>query len=78
MTTFFVRAALACTAAMMPVAAYAYDTPPSTPPGGTGSSSGGGAGSPTPIPEPGAIALFALGAAGVWVGRRASRRRSDD
>jgi hypothetical protein len=68
-------AALAAAFAAAP--ALAYDKPPSsTPPG---SSSGGGTGSsgasPTSIPEPAAIGLFALGIAGAAIMRR--RKRED-
>lgn len=69
-------AALAAALAAAP--ALAYDKPPSssTPPasssgGGTGSSGG----SPTSIPEPAAIGLFALGIAGAAIMRR--RKRED-
>ncbi len=68
-------AALAAAFAAAP--AIAYDKPPSsTPPasssgGGTGSSGG----SPTSIPEPAAIGLFALGIAGAAIMRR--RKRED-
>lgn len=69
-------AALAAAFAAAP--AMAYDKPPSsTPPG---SSSGGGTGSsggsPTSIPEPAAIGLFALGIAGAAIMRR--RRKPED
>lgn len=40
--------------------------------GGFAGSTGGGGGDPTPVPEPGLVGLFALGAAGlVWRRRRA-------
>jgi len=42
--------------------------------GGTTSSSGGSSGSPTSIPEPGMIGLFALGTMGVIAARRMRRR----
>lgn len=67
----------ALAAAFTAAPALAYDKPPSsTPPG---SSSGGGTGSsggsPTSIPEPAAIGLFALGIAGAAIMRR--RKRED-
>ncbi|MBB4096518.1 PEP-CTERM sorting domain-containing protein [Sphingomonas kyeonggiensis] len=69
-------------AAVSAVPAFAMDTPPADPgtPGGTSSggstasSSGGGSGSPTSIPEPGMIGLFALGTMGVIAARRMRRR----
>lgn len=69
-------------AAVSAVPALAMDTPPADPgtPGGTSSggstasSSGGGSGSPTSIPEPGMIGLFALGTMGVIAARRMRRR----
>ena len=69
-------------AAVSAVPALAMDTPPADPGtpggtssgGGTASSSGGGSGSPTSIPEPGMIGLFALGTMGVIAARRMRRR----
>jgi len=71
-------------AAVSAVPAFAMDTPPADPGtpgsstssgGGTASSSsGGGSGSPTSIPEPGMIGLFALGTMGVIAARRMRRR----
>lgn len=54
----------AVTLAAAPVAAFAYDKPPTTPPG---------SGSPTPVPAPAALGLFALGVAGLAIAR--NRRR---
>lgn len=66
--------------------AFAMDKPPVDPGtpsssssssssgGGTTSSSSGGSGSPTSIPEPGMLGLFALGTIGAFVARRARRR----
>lgn len=77
-------AVLTAASVALPGAAFAYSPPPSssTPPstsssGGTTTSSGGTSGSPTSVPEPAAFALFGLGLAGVAVGRRLHRRRSD-
>lgn len=70
-------AALAAAFAAAPTLAYDKSPSSSTPPG---SSSGGGAGSsggsPTSIPEPAAIGLFALGIAGAAIMRR--RRKRED
>lgn len=70
----------AALAAMISTApALAYDKPPSgsTPPGSSsgGSSGSSSGGSPTAIPEPAAIGLFALGIAGAAIMRR--RKRED-
>ena len=76
-------------ATLAAVPALAMDTPPADPGtpsssssggstassgGGTTSSSGGSSGSPTSIPEPGMIGLFALGTMGVIAARRRRRR----
>lgn len=69
-------------AAVSAVPALAMDTPPADPGtpggtssgGGTASSSRGSSGSPTSIPEPGMIGLFALGTMGVIAARRMRRR----
>ncbi len=63
--------------------AFAMDKPPVDPgtpssssssSGGGTTSSSGGSGSPTSIPEPGMLGLFALGTIGAFVARRARRR----
>jgi hypothetical protein len=79
MTTATTRLAIAAAAFALPaVPALAYDAPPSssTPPSSGGSTTGSSGGSPTSIPEPAAIGLFALGIAGAAVIRR--RRRKAD
>lgn len=83
------QASLAATLGLMLAAlpAAAFDWPPSNPnppassSGGSSSSGGdsssGGSGSPTPIPEPAAIGLFALGIAGAYLIRRRNKKKDD-
>lgn len=66
-------AAIVAAIAIPAVPAMAYDAPPSssTPPSSSsGGSTGSSGGSPTSIPEPAAIGLFALGIAGAAIMRR--------
>lgn len=83
MTRIAIRLAILAAAVALPAApAFAMDTPPSSSPGGgssggaPSSSGGSSGGSPSSIPEPAALGLFALGIAGAALIRR-SRRKSD-
>ncbi|WP_294052393.1 PEP-CTERM sorting domain-containing protein [Sphingomonas sp.] len=78
-------AAFGLVATLAAVPAFAMDKPPVDPGtpssssssssgGGTTSSSSGGSGSPTSIPEPGMLGLFALGTIGALAARRVRRR----
>ena len=77
-----IRIAIVASAAFMPLTpAFAMSQPPQSQPGhdsGPGSSGGSGAGSPHSVPEPGMFALFATGIAGVYAGRRLSKRGKKD
>ncbi|MEG3180875.1 PEP-CTERM sorting domain-containing protein [Sphingomonas sp. LT1P40] len=75
---FAIRLAICAAAIALPVApAFAADTPPASstplPPGKSGSTP---TTTPTSIPEPAAIGLFALGIAGAAIMRR-QRRKPD-
>ncbi|MEN2711682.1 PEP-CTERM sorting domain-containing protein [Sphingomonas sp. NPDC092331] len=81
--TFANLAAFGLVATLSAMPAFAMDKPPVDPGtpssssssgGGTTSSSGGGSGSPTSIPEPGMLGLFALGTIGALAARRVRRR----
>ena len=71
-------AAIAAAIAVPALPAMAYDKPPASsnpPASSSGGSAGSSGGSPTSIPEPAAIGLFALGIAGAAVMRRRRRKQ---
>ncbi len=79
MTSTAIRLAVFAVAIALPAApVFAADTPPasSTPPPASSSGGSPSTGSPSSIPEPAAIGLFALGIAGAALIRR-QRRKPD-